>query len=121
MARLHQSDAPGSYTDIRNLRWSETEKAIARKAFDHALQKELQEVIQKAQRMAATIEQPSDLWELESFLTTRRNEIDRKYDYRYSVLPQVFVTLVREGRLHEQQLHGLAEDKLGYIHEFAKH
>ena len=121
MAHLHRPDAPDTYTDIRRMKWSDTEKAIARRAFDHALQQELHEVVQKAQRMAATIEQPSDLWELESFLTKRRNEIDRKYDYRYSVLPQVFVNLVREGRVHEQQLHGLAEDKLGYIHEFAMH
>ena len=121
MAHLHRPEAPGTYTDIRNLKWSDTEKVIARRAFDHALQRELQEVMQKAQRMAATIEQPSDLWELESFLAKRRNEIDRKYDYRYSVLPQVFVNLVREGRVHEQQLDGLAKDKLGYIHQFARH
>ena len=120
MAQLAHSEAPGTYTDTRRLKWSETEKAIARKAFDHALQKELQEVIQKAKRMAAAIEHPSDLWELESFLTKRRNEIDRKYDYRYSVLPQVFVNLVREGRVYEEQLRGLAEDKLGFIHGFAK-
>ena len=121
MAKLFHSDAADTYGDIRRLKWSDTEKVIARKAFEHALQKELHEVIQKAKRMAATIEQPSDLWELESFLAKRRNEIDRKYDYRYSVLPEVFVNLVREGRVGEQQLHGLAEDKLGYIHEFAKH
>jgi hypothetical protein len=121
MARLHQSDAPDTYLDIRRLKWSDTEKVIARKAFEHALQKELHEVIQKAKQMAATIEQPSDLWELESFLTKRRNEIDHKYDYRYSVLPEVFANLVREGRIYEVELHGLAEEKLGYIHEFAKH
>ena len=120
MARLAQSGAPGSYIDIRNLRWSETEKAIARKAFEHALQKELHEVIQKTQRMAATIEHPSDLWELESFLTRRRKEIDDKFDYRYSVLPDVFGELVREGRVYEDELRGLAEDKLAYIRKFAR-
>src|ERR1017187_3492788 len=114
MAHLHQSGAPDTYTDIRNLKWSETEKAIARKAFEHALQKELQEVIQKTQRMAATIEHPSDLWELEGFLTRRRKEIDSKFDYRYSVLPDVFGELVREGRVYEEELRGLGEDKLAY-------
>ncbi|HEY4962881.1 MAG TPA: hypothetical protein VII29_18645 [Terriglobales bacterium] len=120
MAHLHQPEAPDTYTDIRNLRWSQTEKAIARKAFERALQKELHEVIQKTQRMAATIEHPSDLWELESFLTTRRKEIDDKFDYRYSVLPDVFGELVREGRVHEDELRGLAEDKLAYIRRYAK-
>jgi hypothetical protein len=121
MARLHQSESPETYVDIRTFMWSQTEKVIARKAFEHALQKELHEVIQKAKQMVVAIEQPSDLWELESFLTKRRNEIDRKYDYRYSVLPEVFGNLVREGRIYEVELQGLAEDKLRYIHEFAKH
>jgi hypothetical protein len=57
MARLHQSESPETYVDIRTFVWSQTEKVIARKAFEHALQKELHEVIQKAKQMAATIEQ----------------------------------------------------------------
>ncbi len=48
--------------------------------------------------MASQIQQSSDLWDLEHYLTQRRKEIDRKYDYRYSQLTQVF------GRLFRQQL-----------------
>jgi hypothetical protein len=40
-------------------------------------------------RQAKMIEQPSDLWELERYLTERRKEIDSRYDYRYSVLLNV--------------------------------
>ena len=36
--------------------------------------------------MASQIQQSSDLWDLEHYLTERRKEIDRKYDYRYSQL-----------------------------------
>jgi hypothetical protein len=32
------------------------------------------------------------------YLTQSRKEIDRKYDYRYCVLTEVFWKLVREGR-----------------------
>ena len=120
MAHLHQPEAPDTYTDIRNLKWSQTEKVIARNAFDRALQKELEEVIQQSKRLAEKIQQPSDLWELEGFLTKRRNEIDRKYDYRYSVLPEVFGCLVRDCRISEDELHGLAEDKLAHIRRVAK-
>ena len=70
--------------------WSRSEKTIARKAFDAALGRELHEVIQEAQKMASQIQQSSDLWDLEHYLTQRRKEIDRKYDYRYSLLTQVF-------------------------------
>jgi hypothetical protein len=38
--------------------------------------------------------------------------IDRKYDYRCSMLPLVFATLLREGRVRENDLHGLDEVKV---------
>ena len=100
--------------------WSKSEKAIARKAFDVALGRELHEVIQRAKQMANEIQESSDLWELESYLTQRRKEIDRKYDYRYSQLRHVFGRLLYEGRLNEQELRGLDEDKLKSIRSIAK-
>ena len=59
--------------------------------------------------------QVSELWELEAYLTQRRKEIDRKYEYKYSVLLPIFGELTREGRLDEKDFQGLAEDKLAYI------
>jgi hypothetical protein len=100
--------------------WSRSEKAIARTAFDAALGRELHEVIQEAKRMASQIQQPSDLWDLEHYLTQRRKEIDRKYDYRYSQLTHVFGRLLYEKRLREEELRGLREDKLKPIRSFAK-
>jgi hypothetical protein len=100
--------------------WSRSEKMIARTAFDAALGRELHEVIQEAKRMASQIQQPSDLWDLEHYLTQRRKEIDRKYDYRYSQLTLVFGRLLHEGRVSEEELRGLREDKLKPIRSFAK-
>jgi len=100
--------------------WSRSEKIIARKAFDAALGRELHEVIQETQKMASQIQQSSDLWDLEHYLTQRRKEIDRKYDYRYSQLTQVFGRLLYEKRLREEELRGLGEDKLKPIRSLAK-
>ena len=100
--------------------WSRSEKTIARKAFDAALGRELHEVIQEAKKMASQIQQSSDLWDLEHYLTQRHKEIDRKYDYRYSRLTQVFGRLLYEKRLREEELRGLREDKLKPIRSFAK-
>ncbi len=100
--------------------WSRSEKAIARTAFDAALGRELHEVVQEAKKMASQIQQSSDLWDLEHYLTERRKEIDRKYDYRYSQLTQVFGRLLYEKRLGEEELGGLREDKLKSIRSFAK-
>jgi hypothetical protein len=100
--------------------WSRSEKAIARTAFDAALGRELHEVIQKAKEMANEIQQSSDLWGLEHYLTQRRKEIDRKYDYRYSQLTDVLGRLLYENRLSEEELRGLREDKMESIRSFAK-
>ena len=101
------------------LTWSRSERAAARKAFDAALGRELHEVIQEAKQMASQIRQSSDLWDLEYYLTQRRKEIDRKYDYRYSQLTDVFGRLLQENRLREEDLHGLREEKLKSIHSYA--
>ena len=100
--------------------WSKSEKVIARTAFDAALGRELHDVIQKAKQLANEILQSSDLWDLEHYLTERRKEIDRKYDYRYSQLTHVFGRLLHEGRVSEEELRGLREDKLKPIRSFAK-
>ncbi|MGA8439740.1 MAG: hypothetical protein WB762_19315 [Candidatus Sulfotelmatobacter sp.] len=96
------------------------EKAIARTAFDAALGRELHEVIQKAKQMANKIQQSSDLWDLEHYLTERRKDINRKYDYRYSQLRHVFGRLLYEGRVSEEEPRGLQEDKLKSIRSVAK-
>ena len=100
--------------------WSRSEKIVARRAFDAALGRELREVIQETQKMASQIQQSSDLWDLEHYLTERRKEIDRKYDYRYSQLTHVFGKLLHEKRLREEELGGLREDKLESIRSFVK-
>jgi len=107
--------ATQSRTSMYELRWSHAEKAVARRAFDLALGKELEALIREAKRRATRIEEPSELWDLESWLTERRREIDRRYDYRYSILPLVFAGLLRDGHLSEEDLRGLEQEKLDLI------
>jgi hypothetical protein len=100
--------------------WSRSEKAIARTAFDAALGRELHELIQEAKKMASQIQQSSDLWVLEHYLTESRKEINRKYDYRYSQLTHVFGRLLYENRLAEDELRGLREEKMKSIRSLAQ-
>ena len=90
--------------------WSRSEKVIARTAFDAALGRELHELIQQAKKMASQIQQSSDLWDLEHYLTQRRKEIDSKYDYRYSHMTLILGKLLQEGWLGEEELRGLLHD-----------
>jgi len=68
-------------------------------------------LIQEAQKMAGQIQHSSDLWDLEHYLTQRRKEIDRKYDFRGSRLTDVLGRLLYENRLGEEELRGLPEEK----------
>jgi len=108
------------YSKMRDLRWSPREKAIARRAFDRALHRELEATIQEARQIAARIKEPNELWELERHLTQRRKEIDAKYEFKYSVLLLVLADLVREGGINLDQLHGLSEDKLRIVCDHAQ-
>ena len=115
MTTPFSSARPDSHPRKSEVIWSKPERTIARKAFDHALNQELREVIRQAKQMAAEIRGASELWELEQYLTERRKDINRKYEYRASRLRFVFGTLLHEGRLTEQDLRGLSEDKLEAI------
>jgi hypothetical protein len=83
-----------SYPHENEPTWSRSEKIVARKAFDAALKRELHEVMQETKQMASQIKEPSDLWDLERYLTERRKDIDRKYDTRGSRLKDVLGRLL---------------------------
>jgi hypothetical protein len=105
---------------IPDWKWSPREKAVARKAFDLALSRELESAIQETKDRAVRIGQASELWELERWLSERRREVDRTFDFRYAVLPLVFASLLRNGQLREDELHGLTPEKLDSIRSIAR-
>ena len=100
--------------------WSKPERAIARKAFDAALNREVQDVTREAKQMANKIKVPADVWALERYLTQRRRDIDRKYEFRSSRLTQILGMLLSERRILEEELRGLREDKIKAIRTCAE-
>jgi len=98
---MHSSLSAGAkgLDAMQTVKWSSAEKAVARTAFDRALKRELDAVIDEVKKRSAKIRQPSDLWDLERYLTKSRTQIDRRFDYRYSVLMLVFGDSIRDGRL----------------------
>lgn len=120
MRNPSQSPTPYGYASASDATWSRAEKAVARRAYDAALERELREVMEDARQRANRIRQPSDVWGLEQYLTQRRKEIDRKYQFRASYLTQVLGELLHEKRISERELRGLHEDKLKSMRSFAK-
>lgn len=102
-----------------DLKWSESEKKLARRVFEAALTVELAEIMAEFKARAAAAAEPDDLWSIQEHLNRTRREIDEKYGYRYSQLILVFGRLLREGRIQEAQLTGLSEEKLSYIRRVA--
>jgi len=100
--------------------WSGRERKIARKVFDAALKRELQDVMRETKHVANKIKEPADVWNLEHHLTQRRKDIDRRYDFRSSRLTQVLAMLLCEGRIAEEELRGLRDDKVKAIRSLAK-
>ena len=95
--------------------WSRSEKTIARRAFDAALDREYAALTDEVRRRANAIAEPRHIWALHDFLTQSRKDIDRKYAYRYSQLILVFARLIFDGWLSEAELTGLAAEKLARI------
>ena len=99
----------------RDLNWSQSEKKVARRVYDTALENELAEIIAEFKARASAVETPHEMWELEDYLQNKRRDIQENYDYRYSRLIFAFARLLREKRIREDDLVGLSEEKLSYI------
>ena len=63
--------------------------------------------------------EPEEIWRIDDFLSERRREFERKYDFRYSVLIGVFGRLLYEGWVTEADLAGLKADKLEFVRTIA--
>ncbi|MCW8849184.1 MAG: hypothetical protein OQJ81_04325 [Melioribacteraceae bacterium] len=106
--------------NIEEIKWSDTEKKLARSIFEKALNNEMSEIEKVLKEKIEEIKESKDIWEIEHFLTTRRKFIEAKYDYRYSRLLVVFGTLLKEGYLSEADLTVLDEEKQMKIKHFAE-
>jgi Photoprotection regulator fluorescence recovery protein len=99
----------------RDLHWSQGEKKCARAAFDAAVLRECAAILKHVETMLRNSDDPDEIWRVHDFLSEKRHELERKYDYRYSVLIGVFGRLVHQGWLTESDLRGLNAEKLGFI------
>src|SRR5690242_9370252 len=103
---------------FHDLKWSPSEKKVARGAFDAALESALAKALVEFKKKADTVTTASDMWDIEDYLRQKRREIDEMFDYRYSQLPFVFARLIRAGHLDESRLAGLSEEKRNIIRSF---
>jgi hypothetical protein len=99
----------------REVKWTATEKKVARKAFDKALERHCIAAATEARRMLENMTDPSDVWGVEAYLSERRKTMDRTCHYSYSDLLDVFSTLTVDGWLKEEDLGGIQPQKIADI------
>jgi hypothetical protein len=99
----------------QDIKWSGSEKKIARRAFEAALDAALERVMSEFKARAVAVATPSDMWDIENYLRQQRRSIDDLFDYRYSQLCFVLAQLIILGHLDERQLAGLSGEKLDII------
>jgi hypothetical protein len=100
---------------MREFTWSPTQKKAARAAFDLAVAKELKAIRREVEVILRNSGDDREVWRVHDYLSEKRQEIDQKYDYRYSVLISVFSRLVSEGWLTLDDLSGIGSEKLEMI------
>jgi hypothetical protein len=97
------------------LEWSETEQQVARSAFDRAYAREISTIIAVVREQSQMMSCATEVWHLHDLLSSKRHELDGKYDYRYPELILVFARLVKDGWLDIKELEGLEVQKVQKI------
>jgi len=95
------------------MKYSKSEKLVARELFELALYRDYEKL--KSQIASLNIDEPHDIWELRDLLNRKSKEFDKKYDYRYSILDQLFAEFICEGLLSISELKDLSKDRQNYI------
>lgn len=78
---------------------SETEDKAAKKALNIAYEREVSTLITTIRDRASSITELKDLWHLHDILSTKRYEIDGKYEYNPPTIVFDLAHLVKEGWL----------------------
>ena len=104
---------------MKDIKWSDAEKKVARRAFDSALKRECAAIMQNLKELSIKAENTDDIWAIHDYLTEQRKAIYEKYDYRYSQLIYVFGRVLREGWINDEDIEGLNEEKRQAIHHIA--
>ena len=107
------------YESGPEVRWSDVEKKVARRAFDLGCERECRTIAAKVKKLMAQNANPRAIWAIEDYLFEQRRKFDEKYDYRYSVLISVFGRLLAERWLSVDDLAGLRDEKIERIEKFA--
>jgi hypothetical protein len=99
------------------LKWSASEKSAAHAAFESARSRERLAIRRHVEVLLHETIDGNEIWAIRDYLNDKARELDKKYDFRYSVLISVFARLLAEGWLTMEDLRDLDNAKCKLIRE----
>ena len=100
--------------------WTAQEQEIARRAFERALNREVDALIDSLQQQAAALKGVEQIWQLHDFLSIRRYQIEGRSSFSLDGLLFVFADFVKAGLMGLEELEGLSADKQAKIRAMAR-
>ena len=93
--------------------YTKSEKKVAKELFSLARERDYKRLQKEIKQYKC--DTPESIWDLRDFLNSKAKEFDIKYDYRYSVLDEVFISFLLEGLLQTNELKGLSKERQMYL------
>ncbi|MFO0039324.1 MAG: hypothetical protein ACK522_10325 [Synechococcaceae cyanobacterium] len=100
--------------------WTAEEQQIARRAFEQALSREVEALIDTLRRETAALSGAEQVWQLHDFLSIRRHQIEGRSSFHLDGLLFVFADFVKAGLTSFEELDGLSGDKQAKIRAMAR-
>jgi len=93
--------------------FSKKEKTVTKALFEKAKERDYNRLIARINN--TNLQTASNVWQLRDTLNEAAKEFDNKYDYRYSVMLENFVTFILEELISLEDLKFLSTDKYQYV------
>lgn len=100
--------------------WTAEEQALARRVFDQALRREMEDLIETLRLQAAALGGAEDVWQFHDFLSIQRHAIEGRTEFRMAGLLFVFAGFVKDGLTSLEELEGLSADKQAKIRAMSR-
>ncbi len=100
--------------------WSTEEKQIVENILAQAYDRDVSLTINHVRQKVTNLTNIEELWQVHDFLSSKRYDLDGKYDSRESMLIFTLSQLIKENVITLQDLDGLTKNKLAKISSLAK-
>ncbi len=107
-------------TTLTQAQWTDTEIEISNRVLGSAYDRETNTLVAEVRQKVENLKDVQELWQVHDLLSSKRYDLDGKYDARESMLVFTFAQLVKEGWVNLDELQGLDKAKLAKISSLSK-